>query len=280
MFDVNMVTEKNYFKYWFVRRGVSNVFDVHYNCDVTQNIGYIVDSATPTFTCTKTEKERVEGLAEFKEFKQNRPEYMVGMKFSEEDIRASGTILFDRIVTGVFLMQHGDDGMRRAESCLKWLHSTDFYTAPASTQYHDCEPGGLHMHTLRVVNKIIDLYNVPDFAEHVKVYEAIVVAIVHDWCKINFYEPYKRNVKNEVTGAWEQVQSYRYGKPKIPMGHGETSLYVAQKFFKLSLDQALAIRWHMGDPGNSESYNFWDANEKYPIVNMLQFADRLSIVNY
>lgn len=281
MFDVNRIVEKSTFKYWFVRRGVSVIFDVYRN-GTDQKVGYFTDGDEWSYHgCNNsTEQDRADALKEFKEFVSNRPEYIVGKKFQESDIRKSGMILFDNLLTGAILMQHGDDGIKRAEACLKWLHSTDFYTAPASTQYHDSEPGGLHMHTLRVVNKIIDLFAVPDFSEHVKLHEAIIVALVHDWCKINFYEPYKRNVKNEETGVWEQVQAYRYGKAKIPMGHGETSLYVAQKFLRLNLDQALAIRWHMGDPGNSESYNFWDANEKYPLVNMLQFADRLSIVNY
>lgn len=278
MFDINAIPKREEFKFWFIRRGTSGTFDVISN-ESGSKVGWLKDHDYAQFEFD-VDGDRKDVIDDFKLFCTERPEYYVGAKFAEKAIREAGDVIFDKILAGTMLIESGDAAIPKIESCLNWLHGTDFYTAPASTQYHDAEPGGLHMHSLRVVNKINDLYQLPDFAEHVELHRAVVVALVHDWCKINFYEPYKRNVKNEETGVWEQVQAYRYGKSKIPMGHGETSLYIAQKFFKLTMDQALAIRWHMGDPGNSESYNFWDANEKYPLVNMLQFADRLSIVNY
>ena len=36
------------------------------------------------------------------------------------------------------------------EDMLKWLDTTDFYSAPASTRYHGSYPGGLVQHTLNV----------------------------------------------------------------------------------------------------------------------------------
>lgn len=45
---------------------------------------------------------------------------------------------------------------------------------------------------------------------------------------------------------------------------------------------ALAIRWHMGrwNVVDSEVNDLQTANENYPMVHMIQFADQLSIVNY
>ena len=37
-----------------------------------------------------------------------------------------------------------------AEEFLKWLESTDFFTAPASTRFHLSRPGGLVEHSVHV----------------------------------------------------------------------------------------------------------------------------------
>ena len=91
-------------------------------------------------------------------------------------------------------------------------------------------------------------------------------------------------VKNEETGQWEKKLAYRRSVNTCigSFGHGVTSLYLASRLFSLSNDEALAIRWHMGE------YNVCDAemnelhlsNETFPIVQMIQFADRLSITKY
>ena len=40
---------------------------------------------------------------------------------------------------------------------LKWLKSTDFFTAPGSTRFHDCYSGGLAEHSARVFNELVRL---------------------------------------------------------------------------------------------------------------------------
>lgn len=167
--------------------------------------------------------------------------------------------------------------------CVEWLRSTDFYKAPSSTRYHDCVEGGLCRHTLNVVGNIKDLMKIDKWKDIVDPASAILVALVHDWCKINLYESYMRNVKNEDTGVWEKKLSYRTkGDPMMNLGHGVSSMYLAQVFFKLSVEEALAIRWHMGEynVADNEMNDLHRANEKYPLVQLLQFADRLSIVQY
>ena len=163
-----------------------------------------------------------------------------------------------------------------------WLHKTDFYTAPASTQYHESYIGGLCQHSINVANAAADLCELPIFKDKVNKHSAILIALIHDWCKINYYEPYMRNVKNDVTGQWEQKQAFKYKGAQLPLGHGVSSLYIAQKFFNLSLDESLAIRWHMGKwrCTDSEDSELQSANENYPLVHLIQFADQLSIVNY
>ena len=165
--------------------------------------------------------------------------------------------------------------------CLEWLDSTDFYYAPGSTVYHDAEPCGLLRHSLRVVNKMTELIKIPTFSM-INPCDAYLVALVHDWCKINFYEQYMRNVKNEETGVWEKVPSYRCNGSNLPFGHGVTSMFMAQKFFKLTTEQALAIRWHMGrwNTAEKELVDLCNAEETYPMIHLLQFADQLAAAKY
>ena len=149
-----------------------------------------------------------------------------------------------------------------AQRCIAWLDKTDFFVAPASTKYHDAHRCGLVKHTLLVAKVMLDLAKLPQFSG-INITEAIQTALVHDWCKINFYEEYTRNVKDQDTGAWFEQKAYRCKGSQIPLGHGVTSLYMAMRFFRISIEQALAIRWHMSDYTASE-HEKYDPN-KYMI---------------
>lgn len=164
---------------------------------------------------------------------------------------------------------------------IDWLRTTDFYTAPASTKYHDSVPGGLLVHSLRVYNKMIELHNIPSFNK-VNIAEATIVALAHDWCKIGYYESYERNVKNEATGKWEKVPAYKVNQKGLPLGHGTTSLYILMKLMRITDEQALAVRHHMGvwNVSEPEKSELQRANAHFPMVYLIQFADQLACVEY
>lgn len=230
---------------------------------------------------------------EFIRFRELCPVYTVGQELhsslfinsdKEEEqlhLKEKRSEVFDKLLTGISILLYGElNGIDYAKRCIKWLRSTDFYYAPASTKYHDSEPGGLLKHTLKVVNKMLELLHLPSYS-NVDMPKAILTALVHDWCKINYYEQYFRNVKDDITGVWSKESAYKCSGSSIPFGHGITSMYITQKFFRITMEQALAIRWHMGeyDVSESQKHELMDANENYPMVLLLQFADRLSIVN-
>lgn len=228
--------------------------------------------------------------SDFTNFKVSRPEYLIGVKpilssMSSEEKQE----WYDALFVGCMLCRvrrnnpasNIDDAADKALKILSRLHKTSFYQDPASTIYHESYPGGLLNHTLTVVNEIIDLHKVTKF-NRVPYDTAVLAALVHDWCKIGLYEGYQRNVKNEKTGAWEKVDAYRRTDPPVPLGHGAASLHLVQQYLRLSLEECLAIRWHMGEynVAPNEMNELHCANERYPLVQMLQFADRLAIVNY
>jgi hypothetical protein len=170
---------------------------------------------------------------------------------------------------------------------LSWLDSTDFYTAPASMKYHEAFPGGLLLHTLKVYNKIIELMTLPTFKSIVNPDSAILVALTHDWCKINKYEQYMKNVKDPDTGEWSMQSAYKPSETYMGLGHGPQSLMMVtqfcnSKYTRLSFDEMAAIRWHMYTY-DITSYDMEDlnrCNNNIPLVHLIQFADQLAIVNY
>lgn len=167
-----------------------------------------------------------------------------------------------------------------AQRCIAWLDRTDFFVAPASTKYHDAHRCGLVKHTLLVAKVMLDIAKLPQFSG-INITEAILTSLVHDWCKINFYEEYTRNVKDQDTGTWFEQKAYRCKGSQIPLGHGVTSLYMSMRFFRISVEQALAIRWHMSDytASEHEKYDLMEANNR-PMVQMLQIADRMASTLY
>ena len=194
---------------------------------------------------------------------------------------------FENLLSGVLAIRADKANVSESEwrnHVLKinsWLRNTDFYTAPASTRYHESFKHGLLYHTISVYNNMLDLIQLPKFRS-VELDSAALCCICHDWCKIGFYETYMRNVKNEDTGQWERVEAYRTKDAAHPFGHGVASMYIASKFFKLTEGEALAIRWHMSmfNVAPNEINEYQVACEMNPIVHLIQFADQLSITNY
>ena len=157
-----------------------------------------------------------------------------------------------------------------ADKLLEWMCKTDFFTAPASSKFHSAYEGGLCEHSLNVYNLMIEHYNdgKPD--------ESIAIAaLLHDLCKAQFYKMSTRNVKNETTGQWEKVPYYTI-EDKFPFGHGEKSVFLIERFMRLKVEEAIAIRWHMGgfdDAARGGSYAINGAFEKYPLAVKLHLAD-------
>ena len=162
-----------------------------------------------------------------------------------------------------------------ADELLKWLENSDFFTAPASTRYHLSRPGGLVEHSVHVYERLMGLcdmetqYNL-SFDE--PAWETLAICgLLHDVCKTNFYSVEMRNRKNEQ-GRWEQYPFYVVDD-KLPYGHGEKSVYMISGFMKLTREEAMAIRWHMGSWQQGEAMNAGNAFGKYPLAVLLHLAD-------
>ncbi|MGN0550545.1 MAG: hydrolase [Acutalibacteraceae bacterium] len=156
-----------------------------------------------------------------------------------------------------------------AKELLEWLQKTDFFTAPASTKYHCACENGLVMHSLSVYKVMMEKhFN----AETDSAESYAICALLHDLCKAQFYKVSTRNVKNEKTGQWEK-QPYYAVEDSFPYGHGEKSVFLIERFMRLKIDEAMAIRWHMGGFEDSSGFSVSLAYEKYPIAVKLHLSD-------
>ena len=151
--------------------------------------------------------------------------------------------------------------------------NSDFFTAPASTRFHGSYEGGLCAHSLNVYYALRtiyagmkDTYNLEYSDESL-----VLVALMHDLCKIGCYKTGTRNVKDE-NGVWQKVPTYNFDDP-MPYGHGEKSVYIVNGFMKLSREEAFAIRFHMGFSGTEPASNVGKAFEMYPLAFLLSTAD-------
>lgn len=163
-----------------------------------------------------------------------------------------------------------------SEKLLDYLcNKSDFFTAPASGRFHSSYEGGLAQHSINVYQCLTDYLERERVKNTYKITvseeSAAIAALLHDMCKIDVYVKDLRNVKNEQ-GKWEQVPYYRY-EDKLPYGHGEKSVYMISGFMRLTREEAMAIRWHMGFSGSEDSGLVGKAFEDYPLAFALSTAD-------
>jgi hypothetical protein len=159
---------------------------------------------------------------------------------------------------------------------LRWLESTDFFVAPASTRFHLCVPGGLVQHSVNVYERFRESClsetlkgRFPERSE-----ETIAICgLLHDVCKVNLFVESFRNVKGS-DGVWTRVPYYSVDD-KFPYGHGEKSVMLISHFMKLTTEESFAVRWHMGgfDDSAVRSFSVSRAFEQFPLAVLLHASD-------
>ena len=150
---------------------------------------------------------------------------------------------------------------------LQHLEITDFYIAPASTKYHSSYKGGLLEHSIKVYERLTELAKDKYSQETIA-----IVSLFHDLCKADYYAIDYRNVK-QPDGTWERVPYYTVND-KLPIGnHAEKSIFILQRFIKLSAEEIAAIRYHMGGFQDGDKSGCGASWNKYPLGVMLHIAD-------
>jgi len=178
-----------------------------------------------------------------------------------------------------------------SKELMDWLEASDFFTAPASVKNHLAIPGGLCRHSINVYKRLSS-FLFDEYGDECPYSEETIaiVALLHDLCKVYCYEIGWKNqktydsqkvaaanyyqIKHDNAGdfIWETVPTYQFNEDFV-YGHGEKSVFLIRDSMKLSIEEAQAIRYHMGAFKSEEARDFGNACQKNPLVFFLHMAD-------
>lgn len=160
-----------------------------------------------------------------------------------------------------------------AKSLLDWIESNGFFSAPASKSHHGSFPGGLALHSANVFKRLSRLNHEEERRQQCSQYDSETIAIcglLHDLCKIDAY----RNIP-VPKGTAEQYEVTQ----NFPAGHGEKSVILILQFMKLTKEEILAIRWHMGQYdfyARGGGFDLDNAFRQSKLAVMLHLADMMA----
>lgn len=164
-----------------------------------------------------------------------------------------------------------------ADKLLAWLEDNGFFEAPASAKFHGNYAGGLVEHSNHVFENLLDLKSTKSVVSEKDMETVAIVGLLHDVCKIDAYKIETKNQKNK-DGKWEEVQQYTYTNA-LPLGHGEKSIMLIMQHMKLTDEEMLAIRWHMGGFDQSVKGGSYDMNNAFnqcQLAAMAHIADMIA----
>jgi hypothetical protein len=161
-----------------------------------------------------------------------------------------------------------------ALSAVDVLDSWGFFTMPASTKYHGTREGDLFLHSKNVaheLNRITKACGV----EWANPRSPILVGYFHDLCKC---DSYKRPILGTEPGGRLIVDttSWEYRKDQLLSGHGDKSVMLASVLCKLTEEEMLCIRYHMGAYKTDDWEGYDRAIKKYETVLWTHHADMLA----
>ena len=166
-----------------------------------------------------------------------------------------------------------------SKELLEYLIKSDFFTAPASSQFHSAYEGGLCVHSINVYNRFLKSVRNEygeDYLTDEKMETIAICGLLHDICKIDTFKTDFRNKK--VDGNWVQVPYYTI-EDSLPYGHGEKSVYIISGFMRLTREEAMMINWHMGGFDarvRGGAYGLSEAYYKFPLAVILHTCDMLA----
>lgn len=146
-----------------------------------------------------------------------------------------------------------------------FLDKTDYYTAPASTKYHLSNKHGLMEHHYNLYNAMLEIRKL--FNLTISDATLIIISLLHDVCKVGLYK--------------KVGDIYEYDKEVIKRGHAKLTLERIKMFIKLTEEEEMVIKFHMGTFGVKGCYliNEYSVEEmhkaiaKYPLVQIFASVD-------
>lgn len=136
----------------------------------------------------------------------------------------------------------------------------DYFEAPASASHHGNYPGGLYDHSEMVALILADMTTRLELRWS-RPQSPYLIGFLHDYCKV---DQYTVNEQGEYTFNGETLLN----------GHGDKSAILLLKEMKLTDEELMCIRYHMGAYEGKEMWkNLGTAIKKYPNVLWTHTAD-------
>lgn len=156
------------------------------------------------------------------------------------------------------------------EDFVRYLHSIEFFTKPASLNHHLNVEGGLFEHSLQVTETLIDLTEKLGLKWQNE-RSPFIVGMFHDICKA---DNYSASTLIDLTSDEESVeQKFIWNTCQVLKGHGDKSVMMLAPYFQLTEEEILCIRYHMGAYETDTWEQFDKAICKYPTVLWTHTAD-------
>ena len=182
------------------------------------------------------------------------------------------------------------------EGLIAYLESTDFFNAPASTQFHCSFPGGLCLHSLNVYKAIKRLSRI--FASKLEGEEVketysedtlLIVGLLHDLGKINYYETSVRNVKvynnygkkKDSVGYFDWQEEVGYAVKRAEDRElfgvkGFGAFYIINKFIPLTKEESITLTTQYSATEKEPITDLPAILSKYNLAVLLHSADILA----
>jgi len=171
-----------------------------------------------------------------------------------------------------------------------FLLTSDFFTAPASTLYHSHFEGGLCLHSLNVYNELIRLSNIYAPGKY-DANSLLIVGLLHDLSKTNFYEKYTMNkkvylpsgTKHDNLGKfdWFAMEAYKVKEVDerfIGGEHGTNSMFLISKYAPMTYEESVAIiNHHFINDNNGIIKDISAIYNKYSLATLIHLADMVAV---
>lgn len=153
---------------------------------------------------------------------------------------------------------------------IEWLAGTDYFRAPASKHYHAAYSGGLFEHSLNVTYKLLQFTEAGLCSPWGRPESPIIVGMLHDATKINRYKP-----SQDMNPITQEIETFYQNNPDYINlgGHGNDSVLKLKQVMRLTEEEELCIRYHMGAYETDDWDGFDKAIRKFPNVLFTHTAD-------
>lgn len=160
----------------------------------------------------------------------------------------------------------------------KYLDSdrVDYFNKPYSTSYQHSYAGGLCEQALKFYDELTRLCNLY-FPGRYTEEDLIKLALFKDLYKAELFEAFSRNVKDEATGQWNSVVSYRNKEVRPVFGDvGFSSYMIAKKFINLDKDEIVEAMI-FGNNGSAFDTDIHSIRADYPLVTLSNMAEMATL---